>query len=201
MDLILNENGYTKQKAPRAGDLVIYRSSGAVTHTAVVQYVSGNQPVLVSGKWGPLGVFLHPIDKSPYGTDYAFYRSPCGPPSHQPVTRDRGQDRPIDGLRVNGLFHPLRRYHLQANETGDQSAQEDHAPEGRGILEPDDADERSPECADARPDGISRAERDLLCREREQPKANDGEQEKGDRPAEFGKPFGEFETGREATLE
>ena len=76
VDLILNENGYTKQKAPRAGDLVIYRSSGAVTHTAVVQYVSGNQPVLVSGKWGPLGVFLHPIDKSPYGTDYAFYRSP-----------------------------------------------------------------------------------------------------------------------------
>ena len=76
VDLILKENDYTEQKMPQPGDLVIYRANEAVTHTAVVQYVAGGQPVLVRSKWGSLGVFIHPIDKSPYGTSFAYYRSP-----------------------------------------------------------------------------------------------------------------------------
>jgi hypothetical protein len=76
VDLILTENLYTKQASPQSGDLAIYRNNGTVAHTAVVMYVTQGQPVMVRGKWGNLGVFLHPADKSPYGNDYTFYRSP-----------------------------------------------------------------------------------------------------------------------------
>jgi hypothetical protein len=75
VETILKENGYHEVLDPRPGDLTIYRQGGAVTHTAVVRYVSEGQPVLVEGKWGSLGVFLHPADKSNYGTEYTFYRS------------------------------------------------------------------------------------------------------------------------------
>lgn len=76
VDLILKENGYAEAHEPHPGDVVIYRQGGAVSHTALVRYVTEGQPVLAESKWGTLGVFLHPTDKSPYGTDYAFYRSP-----------------------------------------------------------------------------------------------------------------------------
>ena len=75
VDLILTENQYSKQQHPQPGDLAVYRNNGAIAHTAVVVYVTQGQPVMVRGKWGNLGVFLHPADKSPYGTDYTFYRS------------------------------------------------------------------------------------------------------------------------------
>lgn len=70
--LVLVENGYAEVERPRVGDLVIY----STPHTGIVRYVSEGQPVLVEGKWGTCGVFLHPADKSPYGASYKFYRSP-----------------------------------------------------------------------------------------------------------------------------
>jgi hypothetical protein len=73
---ILRENGYAEVSNPAPGDLVVYRNEETVLHTAVVRYVSGGLPVLVEGKWGSLGVYLHPVDKSCYGTGYKFYRSP-----------------------------------------------------------------------------------------------------------------------------
>ena len=75
VDLILKENKYLEQHEPRPGDLVVYRSSGVVLHTAIVQYVTEGQPVLVQGKWGNLGVYLHPVEKSPYGSEFTYYRS------------------------------------------------------------------------------------------------------------------------------
>jgi len=75
VELILRENGYGECRDPRPGDLVVYRRGGAVLHTAVVRYVAEGQPVMVEGKWGDLGVFLHAIEKSVYGTDYTFHRS------------------------------------------------------------------------------------------------------------------------------
>ena len=72
---IVNENGYHETHDPQPGDLVVYRQGGQIAHSAVVRYVSEGQPVLVEGKWGRMGVFLHPADKSFYGTDYTFYRS------------------------------------------------------------------------------------------------------------------------------
>ena len=78
VDAILKDNGYHETRDPHPGDVAVYRQAGAVAHTAVVRYVTEGEPVLVEGKWGAMGVFLHPADKSPYGTDYAFYRSPRG---------------------------------------------------------------------------------------------------------------------------
>lgn len=76
VELVLKENGYAEAHEPSPGDIVIYRMAGAVSHTALVRYVAEGQPVLAESKWGILGVFLHPTDKTPYGTDYTFYRSP-----------------------------------------------------------------------------------------------------------------------------
>lgn len=76
VELILKENGYQPVPEPQSGDVAIYRQNGAVSHTAVVRYVAEGQPVMVEGKWGTLGVYMHPADKSFYGTDYTFYRSP-----------------------------------------------------------------------------------------------------------------------------
>jgi hypothetical protein len=74
---ILAGNGYTPVTDPRSGDLVIYRGpTGDCWHTAVVRYVTPGQPVLVEGKWGWMGVFLHAVDKSAYGTSFTYYRSP-----------------------------------------------------------------------------------------------------------------------------
>jgi hypothetical protein len=75
VELILKENGYEEVPLPQAGDVVIYRANGGITHTALVRYVTEGQPVLVESKWGNLGVFLHPADKSCYGADYTFHRS------------------------------------------------------------------------------------------------------------------------------
>lgn len=75
VQVILTENAYQEVHEPHPGDLVIYRTNGAIAHSAVVRYVTEGQPVLVEGKWGSLGVMLHAVDRSVYGTDYTFYRS------------------------------------------------------------------------------------------------------------------------------
>jgi hypothetical protein len=75
VELILKENGYEQVQTPRAGDVVVYRNASGVSHTAIVRYTAPNQPVLVAGKWGVLGVFLHPVDKSCYGNEFAYYRT------------------------------------------------------------------------------------------------------------------------------
>jgi hypothetical protein len=75
--LILADNGYAPVDPPRPGDLAIYRGAdGEVTHTAVVRAVADDRTVLVEGKWGRLGVYLHPPEACPYGTAVTYYRSP-----------------------------------------------------------------------------------------------------------------------------
>lgn len=75
VEQILQENAYRRVLNPRCHDLVVYREGDAVCHTAVVSYVTRGMPVLVEGKWGPLGTYLHAVDQSSYGTDYTYYRS------------------------------------------------------------------------------------------------------------------------------
>jgi hypothetical protein len=73
---ILEDNGYQEVTDPRPNDLAIYFNPDyGVIHTAIVRYVSPDQPVLVEGKWGNLGIYLHPVDACPYGTNYKFYRT------------------------------------------------------------------------------------------------------------------------------
>lgn len=75
VEAILKENGYQEVQQPQSGDLVVYRHTGAIAHTAIVRYVTEGRPVLVEGKWGALGVYVHPADKSFYGAEYTFHRS------------------------------------------------------------------------------------------------------------------------------
>ncbi|MBN9522993.1 hypothetical protein J0H58_31520 [bacterium] len=80
VDTILSDNGYRPVADPRPGDLAVYRADRAVSHTAVVRYVTPGLPVLVEGKWGAIGVYLHPAEASVYGTDFTYYRADR--PSH-----------------------------------------------------------------------------------------------------------------------
>jgi len=73
---ILRENGYREVAKPRPGDLVIYRQRQVAVHLAIVRYTTKGQPPLVEGKWGSFGTFLHAVDRSVYGTDFAYVRSP-----------------------------------------------------------------------------------------------------------------------------
>ena len=72
---ILVDNDYVIVTDPRPGDLVIYRSPEFITHTAVVRAIVDGMPPLVEGKWGWMGVFLHGVGDSTYGTNYSYYRS------------------------------------------------------------------------------------------------------------------------------
>ncbi len=72
---ILAGNHYRPVEDPKPGDLVVYRSGGAIVHTGVVRYIAEGQPVIVEGKWGCTGVFLHSVARSIYGASYAYYRS------------------------------------------------------------------------------------------------------------------------------
>jgi hypothetical protein len=76
VDTILSENGYAPVKSPQPGDLVIYRAETGVNHTGMVRYVADGQPVLVESKWGSMGVYLHRVSDSVYGTSFKYYRSP-----------------------------------------------------------------------------------------------------------------------------
>jgi hypothetical protein len=77
VDTILEENEYCPVTAPEAGDLCVYRGGdGVVAHTAVVRAVLNDGTVLVEGKWGRMGVYLHDADESCYGKQFTYHRSP-----------------------------------------------------------------------------------------------------------------------------
>lgn len=84
VEVILRDNDYQPIPRPRSGDLVVYRENGNLTHTAIVRYApemiateqGTHLPILVEGKWGFSGVYLHPVEQSPYGVDITYYRSP-----------------------------------------------------------------------------------------------------------------------------
>jgi len=74
VERILADNGYQEVSNPRPGDLAIYRQGGTISHTALVRTGGDGSPVLVEGKWGWMGVFLHQIGDCCYGTACTFYR-------------------------------------------------------------------------------------------------------------------------------
>jgi hypothetical protein len=76
-EAVLRENGYQTVAAPNPGDLVVYRDQGGnLMHTAVVRAVCNDGEVLVEGKWMWMGVFLHRVKDSLFGSNYTFLRSP-----------------------------------------------------------------------------------------------------------------------------
>lgn len=72
---ILEENGYDAVMSPEPGDLVIYSQGKTISHTAIVRACGPTVPVMVEGKWGCMGVYLHGVDDSLYGKQYTYYRS------------------------------------------------------------------------------------------------------------------------------
>jgi hypothetical protein len=79
VDTILAENQYEPVTEPLPGDICLYRSDAhSVLHTAIVRSVLEDGTILVEGKWGRLGVFLHPVDKCLYGTHTTYHRTDRG---------------------------------------------------------------------------------------------------------------------------
>jgi hypothetical protein len=73
---ILADNGYLIQTEPHSGDVCVYTdSTDTITHTGVVRSILDDGTVLVESKWGRLGVYLHPVGESCYGTHFEYYRS------------------------------------------------------------------------------------------------------------------------------
>lgn len=75
IESILTDNGYEIVAQPQHNDLVIYRQGGAIAHVGLVSAVDEGQSVLVRSKWGWLGVYVHQVDVSIYGSDFAYFRS------------------------------------------------------------------------------------------------------------------------------
>jgi hypothetical protein len=79
VDVILSDNGYEAVAAPAAGDVCVYRGpDGQVTHTGLVRAVLDDGTVLVESKWGRLGVYLHGVGESCYGTQFTYHRTARG---------------------------------------------------------------------------------------------------------------------------
>lgn len=76
VDTILQDNGYFPVSTPIVGDIVIYRDgTHTPVHTGLVKAVGQDGFVLVEGKWGSLGVYLHLPHEQPYSRDFEYYRS------------------------------------------------------------------------------------------------------------------------------
>jgi hypothetical protein len=76
VERILAENAYEPVSDPQPNDIVVYHSLSGISHSAVVRSASPGRPVLVEGKWGWMGVYVHEVGASCYGQQYTFYRSP-----------------------------------------------------------------------------------------------------------------------------
>jgi len=76
VELILDENGYGLADTPRPGDLAVYRDDEKrIHHVAVVRAICDDGTVLVEGKWGWMGVYLHRLTDSLYGRNVKLFRS------------------------------------------------------------------------------------------------------------------------------
>ena len=77
VERILIENHYATTKQAQVHDLVIYRDGNqSVTHTAMICAVLDDGTILVEGKWGRLGVYIHDVHGSYYGDNFHYYHSP-----------------------------------------------------------------------------------------------------------------------------
>lgn len=73
---ILVENGYEVVSTPTPGDLAVYRDvHNQIQHAAVVRAVCDDGTVLVEGKWGWMGVYMHRLTDTLYGQNVSLLRS------------------------------------------------------------------------------------------------------------------------------
>jgi hypothetical protein len=98
---LLTDNQYTSVESPQAGDVVIYRSGDTITHTGLVKWVDERGDVFVESKWGPLGVYLHPVLAQPYGSSFTYYRTDR--PNHLVIIRTETGDESTDAIFAKRL--------------------------------------------------------------------------------------------------
>ena len=55
---------------------MVYRRGRSFAHVGIVRYRTAGLPVMVEGKWGFGGVYLHPVERAVYGTAFGYCRSP-----------------------------------------------------------------------------------------------------------------------------
>ena len=73
---ILADNAYAEVAEPREGDLAIYFRGDRIAHSGLVRAADKRSTILVESKWGPFGVYLHPVDQQPWPGVCKFFRSP-----------------------------------------------------------------------------------------------------------------------------
>jgi hypothetical protein len=79
VECILSENGYQAMTAPQIGDLVIYRNdAGAISHSGIVRAVLQDGVPIIESKWCWMGVFLHQVGDTDYGSNFTYYRTDRG---------------------------------------------------------------------------------------------------------------------------
>jgi hypothetical protein len=71
---ILDDNGYAIVHQPQEGDLAVYAREAEITHSGIVRIDAAGQ-IMVEGKLGPFGLFLHPVEAPPLAEGCTFYRS------------------------------------------------------------------------------------------------------------------------------
>jgi hypothetical protein len=98
---LLNDNRYAPIDAPDPGDIVIYRSGETILHTGLVKWVDERGQVFIESKWGPLGVYLHPVEAQPYGSDFTYYRTDR--PNHLVTIRTESSDEFPDAILAERL--------------------------------------------------------------------------------------------------
>ncbi|HQR07523.1 MAG TPA: hypothetical protein PLN21_11910 [Gemmatales bacterium] len=76
VETIIHDDNYRRVTLPTTGDLAIYRNeNGQIIHSAIVRG-RVNKDILVEGKWGPLGVYLHFAKNCSYGERIEYYHRP-----------------------------------------------------------------------------------------------------------------------------
>jgi hypothetical protein len=79
VECVLSENGYQSVTAPQVGDLVIYRNdAGAISHSGLVRALLPDGVPIVESKWCWMGVFLHQVGDTDYGSNFTYYRTDRG---------------------------------------------------------------------------------------------------------------------------
>jgi len=73
---ILVDNGYRAVPVPLPGDIAVFRNDqGVVQHSALVRTAAEGGLVLVEGKWGVLGRYIHTPTDQIYSQQWTYYHS------------------------------------------------------------------------------------------------------------------------------
>jgi hypothetical protein len=76
VDGILVDNGYRAVPVPQPGDIALFRNEqGVVQHSALVRAAAEDGLVLVEGKWGVLGRYIHAPADQIYSQRWTYYHS------------------------------------------------------------------------------------------------------------------------------